>query len=69
MSQRSDKPKGSIYDPFFVREMIRSTRGPAGQPQQHARLNILDASQPRRGRLTNLVVVDYAASPPKKGKK
>lgn len=69
MPNGSDRTKGSIYDTLFVREIIRSTKGGAGQPQQHARLNILDASQQRRTHLTSALVTDQASTSVRKNRK
>jgi hypothetical protein len=69
MPNSSNRTKGSIYDTLFVREMIRSTKGGAGQPQQYAKLNILDASQQRRTHLTSALVTDQAPTSVRKNRK
>lgn len=47
MSQKPSRSKGSIYDTLFVKQVIRTAKSDA--PAYQGKLNVLDASQQRRG--------------------
>ncbi|WP_155627905.1 MULTISPECIES: hypothetical protein [Burkholderia cepacia complex] len=68
MSQKSSRSKGSIYDTLFVKEVIRATKSEL--PPAQGRLNVLDASQQRRGgSLASLMLSEHATGMLRKGRK